>query len=176
MKNKYFGSEFYSSTLNTILLFVLIILMVIALRFMYRNQETYLLNLKNKSNIVMANKTIPNIKNKLQIIGDKDDLIIFSLLPNSKVKGMTSYKGTVKGGYFFEGSMNINILDSNKDILKKSNVISNDEWATSNPVNFEGTIDFTDIKKGPAYFEIHNNNASGLPENDKSILIPIIIE
>ena len=50
------------------------------------------------------------------------------------------------------------------------------EWMTAGPISFEGNIDFTGLPKGQAYFEIHNDNASGLPENDKSILIPIIIE
>lgn len=50
------------------------------------------------------------------------------------------------------------------------------DWMTVEPVEFEGNIDFTGLTKGPAYFEIHNDNPSGLPENDKSIQIPIIIK
>lgn len=48
MENKFFGSKFYNSIFNTILLFVLIVLMIIALRFMFKNQEVYL-PLTNKS-------------------------------------------------------------------------------------------------------------------------------
>ena len=47
---------------------------------------------------------------------------------------------------------------------------------TAEPVSFEGKIDFTGLTKGPAFLEIHNDNPSDLRENDKSILIPIVIE
>jgi hypothetical protein len=50
------------------------------------------------------------------------------------------------------------------------------DWMTSGPVSFEGKIDFSGLPQGPAYFEIHNDNPSDLPENDKSVLIPIVIE
>jgi hypothetical protein len=86
-----------------------------------------------------------------------------------------SYRGIIKGAYFFEGNILINILDSNKKVLKKSNAVAKTDWMTSGPVDFEGNIDFSVGYKGSGYLEIHNDNASGLPENDKSILIPIII-
>jgi hypothetical protein len=47
---------------------------------------------------------------------------------------------------------------------------------TVDPVSFMGSINLTGLDSGPAYFEIHNDNASGLPENDKSILIPVVIQ
>jgi hypothetical protein len=164
MKNEFFGSK-----LNTVLLFVLIILMVIAIRMMLQNKELYLpilgQNQEQKIDTVV-----------FQISGNKDDLVSFSILPNSKVHGVVSYRGVVKGGYFFEGNILINILDINKNSLKKSHADATTDWMTAGPVNFEGNIDFSLLQKGPAYLEIHNDNASGLPENDKSIFIPIIIE
>jgi hypothetical protein len=109
-------------------------------------------------------------------LGNKDDLITFSILPNTSVKGVVSYRGTIKGAYFFEGNILINVLDANKKVLKASNAIAKTDWMTAGPVDFEGNIDFGGLPAGAAYLEIHNDNASGLPENDKSILIPIVIE
>jgi hypothetical protein len=111
-----------------------------------------------------------------QVEGHKDDLISFSILPHSEVKGLISYRGVIKGAYFFEANILINILDSNKHVLKKSNAMATTDWMTIEPVSFEGNIDFSGVPKGPAYIEIHNDNASGLPENDKSILIPVVIK
>jgi len=134
---------------------------------------------------IPANKIIPNneINNKIkdevkapEILGNKDDLVSFSILPNTKVHGILSYRGIIKGGYFFEGNILINILDADKKVIKTSNAVAKTDWMTSGPVNFEGNIDFSGLPKGMAYFEIHNDNASGLPENDKSILIPVIIQ
>ena len=119
---------------------------------------------------------INNYNTNREMLGNTADLINFSILPNTKVSGIVSYKGSIKGAYFFEANIQINILDANKNVLKNSNATATTNWMTVEPVEFEGNIDFTGLPKGQAYFEIHNDNASGLPENDKSILIPIIIE
>lgn len=127
-----------------------------------------------------SNSTMPPIENadQIQVTGKAsiNDLIGFSIMPNTKVHGILSYRGTIQGGYFFEANILINILDKNKAVLKASNGVAKSDWMTSGPVDFEGNIDFTGLPAGPAYFEIHNDNASGEPENDKSILIPIVIE
>lgn len=166
--------------------------MVIAISIMFKNKETYLPGFgKNQINDDWKQyplDTTPGYPCDLdgslcfsdleiqQIIGNKEDIIGFSIKPNVKVHGILSYRGSIKGGYFFEGNILINILDANKKVLKKSNAVAKTEWMTAGPVQFEGNIDFTGLPKGMAYFEIHNDNASGLPENDKSILIPIVIE
>ncbi len=111
-----------------------------------------------------------------KMLGNKEDLMEFSILPNTEVHGILSYRGVINGGYFFEGNILINILDSNKKVLKVSNAVAKTDWMTSAPVSFEGNIDFTNLPKGPAYFEIKKDNASGILRNDKSILIPIFIK
>ncbi len=169
--NKYW---FFGSKLNTVLLLVLIILMVIAIKMMLQNKETYLPFLEKK--VVTIDSTMPKIENKEQILGNKDDLISFSIWPNTKVSGVVSYRGVIKGGYFFEGNILVGIADLNKKIILQSNGIAKSDWMTIDPVSFEGNINFSKEPKGKAYLVIHNDNASGLPENDKSILIPIIIE
>ncbi|MFA6273759.1 MAG: Gmad2 immunoglobulin-like domain-containing protein [Candidatus Paceibacterota bacterium] len=123
-------------------------------------------------------KIVNNIeeKNNSEILGNKEDLISFSIIPGQKVSGIQEVSGVIKGGYFFEGNILINILDANKNVLKSSNAVAQGDWMTAGPVNFEGNIDFTGLPIGPAYFEIHNDNPSDLRENDKSILIPIIVE
>jgi hypothetical protein len=143
---------------------------------MYKNQDTYLPMLQDKKASITIDNTMPPIENKGQILGNKDDLVAFSIAPNTKVHGVVSYRGIVKGGYFFEGNILVGITDLNKKVILQSNAVAKGEWATSDPVNFEGNIDFSKALKGPAYLEIHNDNPSGLPKNDKSIFIPIIIE
>ncbi len=107
---------------------------------------------------------------------NKDDLVSFSILPGSRVQGEVAYHGSLKGAYFFEANLRINVLDMNKNSLKQSNATATSDWMTEDPVEFEGIMDFGGLPKGPAYFEIHNDNPSDLPENDKSILIPIVIQ
>ncbi|MFA6386829.1 MAG: hypothetical protein WCW04_03635 [Candidatus Paceibacterota bacterium] len=168
---------FFGSKLNTVLLLILIVLMIIALRFMFQNKETYLPFWDVKERTEIVDNTIPKIENKQQILGNKDDLISFSIAPNTKVHGILSYRGVIKGGYFFEANILINILDKNKKTLKESNGVTKEDWMTTAPISFEGNIDFTGLPLGPAYLEIHNDNPAGSKEGiSKSILIPIIIE
>ncbi|MEI6581154.1 MAG: hypothetical protein WCO07_03225 [bacterium] len=170
MLNKFFGSKF-----NSVLLLVLIILIVIAVCIMFRGGKDYFNFSQKQAPIEVIDKTQIPIP-KVGLLGNKDDLISFSIWPKAKVHGIVSYRGAIKGGYFFEANILINILDSNKKVLKRSNGVAKTDWMTTSPVEFEGNIDFTGLPNGPAYFEIHNDNASGLPENNKSVLIPIIIE
>jgi len=124
-----------------------------------------------------SNTEVPTPSNEnIEILGNEDDLVSFSFLPGTKVSGFMSYGGSIKGGYFFEGNIQINILDVNKNLLKAGFATATSEWMTADPVIFSGSIDLTGLPVGPAYFEIHNDNASGLPENDKFIQIPIVIE
>ena len=170
MKDKKYW--FFGSKLNSIFLFILIILMIIAIKIMLQNKSLYFPEVsKDKGE---QTNTTPDVT--FQNLGDKDDLVTFSIKPGSSVHGILSYRGTIKDGYFFEGNILINILSPDKTVLKKSNAVAKGDWMTSGPVDFEGNIDFTGLPKGPAYFEIHNDNASGLPENDKSVLIPIVIQ
>lgn len=109
-----------------------------------------------------------------EVFGNKEDLISFSVLPNSRVSGILSYRGAIKGGYFFEGNISVSALSTK--VAKTGYATATTDWMTLGPVEFEGNIDLSSLPKGPGYIQIHNDNASGLPENNKLILIPIIIE
>ncbi len=113
---------------------------------------------------------------EVQIEGNKEDLVSFSINPGQEVSGIVKTAGVIKGGYFFEANILTNILDSNKKLLKAGHGTATTDWMTSEPVTFTTNLDFTNLPKGKGYIEIHNDNASGLPENDKSVLIPIVIK
>ena len=149
---------------------ILIILMVMALLIMFKDKGTYF------PFLVREQSGQKKEMDRTKLLGNVDDLVSFSTWPGEKVHGLVSYHGVIKGAYFFEANIVINILDANKKLLKGSNAMATGEWMTSGPVSFEGKIDFTALPKGPAYFEIHNDNPSDMRENDKSVLIPIVIE
>lgn len=125
------------------------------------------------------NEIIPNVQNEEitypAIEGNAKDLVSFSVLPGQEVFGVLNVAGAVQGGYFFEANIILNILDEDKDLLRQTNGNAKTDWMTSGPVGFDAVLDFSGLKNGLAFIEIHNDNASGLPENDKSILIPVII-
>jgi len=171
MENNFFGSK-----LNSVLLLVLIILVSGAIYIMLQNKEVYLNVFQTSPTPGLEESHKPGVWEQDGILGNKDDLISFSIWPYTKVHGVVSYRGAIKGGYFFEGNILVGVTDMNKKIILQSNGVAKSDWMTSDPVNFEGYLDFSTLPKGSAYLQIHNDNASGLPENDKFILIPIVIE
>jgi len=155
-----------NSKLNTVFIVVIIILLIIIILFATKKADAPVIN-NNENNTPVVNT---------KILGNDKDLVSFSVNPGEKVSGILNVIGSVKGGYFFEANILINILDSNKNVLKNGYAMATTDWMTAEPVSFEGSIDFTGLPKGRAYIEIHNDNPSDIRENDKSILIPIIIE
>ena len=112
-----------------------------------------------------------------KILGNSYDLVSFSVNPGDTVENLLTVNGSVKGGYFFEGNILVNILDSNKKLLKSGNGIAKSDWMTTEPVIFDATLDFKELPSGPAFIEIHNDNPAGPDEGlNKNILIPIIIK
>lgn len=111
-----------------------------------------------------------------QVTGNKEDLILFSIKPGQEVSSKMTATGSIKGAYFFEANIGINVLDANKKLLRAGSGMATTDWMTSGPVTFTTNLDFTGLPQGSAFIEIHNDNASGLPENDKSILIPVVIK
>ena len=45
---------------------------------------------------------INNYNTNREMLGNTADLINFSILPNTKVSGIKSYRGSIKGGYFLK--------------------------------------------------------------------------
>lgn len=110
------------------------------------------------------------------VLGNAGDLISFSIQPKSQVEGVVPFRGTIKGAYFFEANILVNILDKNKKLLRQGNALAMTDWMTVGPVDFEGNLDFSGLPTGKGYIEIKNDNPSGEAKFDKSILIPVIIK
>jgi len=111
-----------------------------------------------------------------EVLGNKDDLVYFSVEPNTVIGGPMVFIGRVKGGYFFEGNILVSIADKNKIVIKEGHGNATGDWMKSDVVEFNGSIDLTGLPQGEAYIVIHNDNASGIKSNDKEILIPIVIK
>ena len=162
----------------TVLIFVVVVSLVVVLYFAGVEHATIVPSKDApKADVIGPLDIIPGEEYSTKLVeGRKDDLETFSIAPNAEVSGKFLFQGIVKGGYFFEGNILVNILDSKKKLLRAGNAKAMGDWMTSGRVKFQGDIDFTGLTKGPAYIEIHNGNASGLKENDKSILVPVIIK
>lgn len=47
-----------------------------------------------------------------KILGNSQDLVYFSIKPEQSVSGVLVASGSVKGGYFFEGNILVDILNA----------------------------------------------------------------
>ncbi|MFA6325103.1 MAG: Gmad2 immunoglobulin-like domain-containing protein [Candidatus Paceibacterota bacterium] len=151
------------SKIITIIIIVICICLPIAL---------YLIG--NRDNIIFNDGVIE----KLEILGNKDDLISFSIKPGQEVSGINNINGVLKGGYFFEANVIVRILDVNKNILKNTYGTATEDWMTADPIAFKTSLNFSGLQPGPAYIKIEQDDPSGGESGMKikEILIPVIIK
>jgi len=84
--------------------------------------------------------------------------------------------GRARGGWYFEASAPIELLDKDGKLIANSYVQAQGEWMTSEFVPFKGEIKAPESYIGPATLVLRKDNASGLPEHDASISFPITVE
>ena len=115
-------------------------------------------------------------ENNLEILGNKEDLVSFSVKPGETVSGILNLSGSVRNAYFFEGNIGIDLLDANKNLLKQGNGTATSDWMTVEPVSFTATIDSTGLS-GKGYIAIREDDPSGGEGGIPSeILIPVVFE
>jgi len=122
-----------------------------------------------------------NIGNELE----KANLIrITTPRPNTVITSPLVIRGEARGGWFFEASFPIDLKDANGvTIAQWYATVQADpatgevNWMTSEFVPFESTLIFenpTSTQNRNGTLILRKDNASGLPEHDDSLEIPII--
>jgi hypothetical protein len=119
---------------------------------------------------------VPIQQDNTGILGNKDDLVYFSVKAGDTVRGMLNLSGTVKGGYFFEGNIEVHLLDSNQNIIRSGPGIATADWMTVGPIPFTSTIDTLGMS-GPGYIMLREDDPSGGEGGPaQKILIPVIFD
>jgi hypothetical protein len=85
--------------------------------------------------------------------------------------------GEARGNWYFEASFPIEIQSENGDVIGGSIGTAEGDWMTEEFVPFKSEmIDLPSAFTGPAWLILKKDNPSGLPENDASVWIPIVVE
>jgi hypothetical protein len=107
-----------------------------------------------------------------------DSIQVVLPFPNAVVGKDFSVIGKARGGWFFEASFPIEVLDKEGKTLAVgiANPQNEADWMTTNFVNFKADIKIPQSYIGPATLVLKKDNASGLVENDASISFSITIE
>lgn len=96
-----------------------------------------------------------------------------NIVANSVVTSPVTVTGEARGSWFFEANLPIFIKDATGKVIGQTGAMAQGEWMTTDYVPFGGTVTFTKPTTETGTLMIANDNPSGLPENAKSIEIPI---
>jgi hypothetical protein len=105
------------------------------------------------------------------------DIVVSNPKPNEEVFSPLKILGFVNGNGWtgFEGQVGtVKLLDSNGMELAIGVLVANTEW-TSLPTNFETTLNFQSASVQSGTLVFHNENPSGLPENNREFVLPVKI-
>lgn len=106
------------------------------------------------------------------------DLIrVTSPSPNAVIRRPLAVTGEARGAWFFEGDFPVLLVDWDGRIIAEGVARADGEWMTADFVPFRATLEF----ETPGYGErgaliLQKDNASGLPEHDDALEIPIRFE
>ncbi len=113
---------------------------------------------------------------QLNALGDTDNLVSISVAPGSVLSGEHTIAGVLKGAYFFEANARGSLIASDGISYLDFPITATSDWMTEGPISFTAQISAVGMPKGPGYLRIANDNASGLPEFDRHIDIPVIYQ
>ena len=84
-----------------------------------------------------------------------------------------SISGEARGGWYFEASFPVKILDANGAVLGEHYAQAQGDWMTENFVPFTSTLSFRTPTTQTGTLVLQKDNPSGLPENDAEVRIPV---
>jgi len=113
-----------------------------------------------------------------EVVGIVDKLVIDSLTPNETISSPVSVSGRARGGWFFEGSFPVEVYDSANKLLGSDAInfrpkSTDDTWMTTEFVDFQGEIKFTQPKTIDGYLLFKKDNPSDMRELDESFKLPV---
>lgn len=102
-----------------------------------------------------------------------DMIHVLTPLPNVLVQTPLLVKGEARGNWYFEASFPVKILDANGKQLGVVPAQAKGNWMTNDFVPFEVSLQFAAPTTETGTVVFQKDNPSGLPENDRSISIPV---
>lgn len=110
-------------------------------------------------------------------IASKANLIVVtSPVRDAAISSPVTITGKARGYWFFEATFPITVVDWDGRIIGEGFATADGEWMTEAFVPFTATVNFT-VEPDTAYRRgaliLHKSNASGLPEHDDALEIPV---
>jgi hypothetical protein len=102
-------------------------------------------------------------------------VVVTTPASGATVDGTFTVSGEAPGPWYFEASFPIEVQDDDGNVLTTVVAQADGEWMTVEQVPFSVDVAITGYT-GPAMLVLKRDNPSGLPENDASVEVPIVIE
>jgi len=113
---------------------------------------------------------VEDIGNELE----KSDLIKVDYpRPNQKIASPLAISGQARGTWFFEATFPVKLVDEQGNVLAQHYATAKSDWMTNEFVEFEATLEFSQIDVERGLLILEKGNPSDLPENDDSLVIPV---
>ena len=115
---------------------------------------------------------VENIGNELE----KFDLIrIETPRPNQTIESPLTIKGQARGFWFFEGDFSVVLVDWDGLIIAEGFATAEGDWMTEEFVSFNAVLEFETLEyKNNGTLILRKDNASGLPEHDDALEVPVL--
>lgn len=102
-----------------------------------------------------------------------DQISIDSPQPGASITSPVSISGKARGTWYFEASFPIQITDAQGTVLAQVPMQATGDWMTTEFVPFTGSVEFATPTTTTGFIIFKNDNPSGLPENEKSVSLPV---
>ncbi len=102
-------------------------------------------------------------------------VVVTAPAKNSTVEKTFVVAGSAPGPWFFEASFPIKVIDKDGKVLLNTHATAQGDWMTTGQVTYTANVTVNNYT-GPATLVLMRDNPSGLPENDDSVSIDIVIK
>lgn len=164
---------------KTLILLIILIVIIVIGYFVFQKQEDitsfeqcikYYPVMESYPRQCRANEEIfvEYIGNELE----KTDIIrIDNPRPNQTITSPMLIQGEARGYWFFEADFPIKLM-ADDQVIADGIAVAQGEWMTEEFVSFKAEIEF-ETQASSGELILIKDNASGLPENDDQLIIPI---
>jgi len=105
-----------------------------------------------------------------------DKVSVTSPAPHSTVGHTITVLGSAPGQWYFEAQFPIKVRDENDNVIGSAPASAQGDWMTTSLVPFKALISIDSKFHGNATIILLKDNPSGLPQNDDSLEIPVVVQ
>jgi len=106
----------------------------------------------------------------------ENDVRLTAPVFGSEISSPVVLRGSARGPWYFEAVFSAEVLSESGEVIGEGFVEAEGEWMTESFVPFRGEIELKEGYSGPAVVVLNKANASGLPEMEASVSVPVIVK